>query len=273
VVDIVDADIIAQAIVDAAPDAIIHAAAMTDVDGCERDPEQADLVNHLGTRNVAQAADQCGAYLVAVSTDFVFPGTDAPYSEDAVPGPLSVYGTSKRAGEIAVLDASDTFAVARTAWVYGGQGKHFPRTVLNVLAARPEIEVVDDERGNPTFAGDLAEALVSLVALRLPGIAHLTNAGTTSRFSLAREVAAQAGLDPERVQPTTVAAFLKKYPLPAPRPADSALLNTRAASHHIELRPWQEALADYMPRLVSEFPPNQLPPERVPATHQGRNTE
>ncbi|HYJ13605.1 MAG TPA: dTDP-4-dehydrorhamnose reductase [Thermomicrobiales bacterium] len=273
VVDIVDAGIIAQAIADAAPDAIIHAAAMTDVDGCERDPEQADRVNHLGTKNVAQAAAQCGAYLVAVSTDFVFPGTDAPYSEDAVPGPLSVYGTSKRAGEIAVLEASDTFAVARTAWVYGGQGKHFPRTVLNVLAARPEIEVVEDERGNPTFAGDLAEALVSLVGLRLPGIVHLTNAGTTSRFSLAREVATQAGLDPQRVQPTTVAAFLEKYPLPAPRPADSALLNTRAATHHIELRSWQEALAAYMPRLVSEFPPNPTPPERAPRVPHGRNTE
>jgi dTDP-4-dehydrorhamnose reductase len=261
VVDIADDDAIARSISGAAPDAVIHAAAMTDVDGCERDPRQADLINHMGSASVARAAAQAGAYLVAVSTDFVFPGTDPPYGEDADPDPISVYGASKHAGEIAVLNASDSFAIARTAWVYGGQGKHFPRTVLGLLAARPEIEVVGDECGNPTFAGDLAKALVSLVALRLPGITHLTNEGTTSRFSLAQEVASQAGLDPQRVRPTTAAAFLEKYPLPARRPADSSLRNVRAAAHHISLRPWQQALTAYMPQLVNELQYSQATPK------------
>ena len=251
-IDITDAGAVNRAIMAAQPHAVIHAAAMTDVDGCEKDPEQADRVNHLGTANVARAAAQNDAWLIAVSTDFVFPGTDPPYAEDAPTNPISVYGASKLAGEAAVLAASDAFAVARTAWVYGGQGKHFPRTVLNLLNNRETIEVVADERGNPTFAGDLAEALVALAAHRPAGILHLTNDGTTSRYELAREAAALAGLDPERVRPTTVEAFLKQYPLPARRPTDSSLRNRRAAALGVRLRPWREALAAYVPTLVAE---------------------
>jgi len=251
--DIADAAALARAVDAARPDAIVHAAAMTDVDGCEKDAQRAEAINHLGARNVAGAAVRSGAYLLAVSTDFVFSGDNPPYAEDDRTDPISVYGASKLAGERAVLDASQAFAVARTAWVYGGKGKHFPRSMLNLLAARDEIEVVEDERGNPTFAGDLARALVGVVALRLPGIVHLTNHGTASRLELARAVASLAGLDPERVRPTTVAAFLEKYPLPARRPADSTLTNTRAAAHGVTLRPWHEALADYIPHLVAEL--------------------
>lgn len=252
-VDIADAEAVAQAIDRVQPDVVIHAAAMTDVDGCETDAEAADRINHLGAAHVARAAARTGAYLIAVSTDFVFSGAAPPYAEDAPADPISVYGASKRAGEIAVLKESERFAVARTAWVYGGKGKHFPRSILNLLAARPTIEVVEDERGNPTFAGDLAQALVRLAALRLPGIVHLTNEGSTSRFELAREVAALAGLDPERIRPTTVEAFLREYPLPACRPADSTLENTRASANGLVLRPWTEALADYLPTLVNEL--------------------
>lgn len=252
VVDITDADATSRTLDEARPYAVIHGAAMTDVDGCEREPELADQVNHLGARNVARAAASAGAWLVAVSTDFVFPGTTPPYTENDPPGPISVYGSSKLAGEQEVLAASDTFAVVRTAWVYGGVAKHFPRTVLNLLAARPTIEVVEDERGNPTFAGDLAEGLVALAAWRPAGVFHLTNSGIASRFELAREVAMLAGLDPERVQPTTVEAFLKQYPLPAKRPADSSLANDRAAALGITLRPWLQALTAYMPTLVAQ---------------------
>ncbi len=254
-VDITDARALDAAIDNARPDAIIHAAAMTDVDGCEKDAQRANQINHVGARNVALAAVRSGAYLVAVSTDFVFSGTASPYAEDAATDPISVYGASKRAGELSVLEASESFAIARTAWVYGGKGKHFPRSILNLLAARPTIEVVEDERGNPTFAGDLAQALVQLVSRRLPGIVHLTNEGTTSRFGLAREVASLAGLDSERIQPTTVEAFLQKYPLPALRPADSSLMNQRAAEHGVRLRPWPDALAHYIPHLAAELPP------------------
>lgn len=252
VVDITNGEAVSRAIDDARPDAIIHAAAMTDVDGCEKDPDAAESINHLGTRNIARAAATASVYLIAIGTDFVFSGTTPPYDEDAPTDPISVYGASKLAGERAVLDASDGFAVTRTAWVYGGQGKHFPRSILNLLDARDEITVVEDERGNPTFAGDLAQALVQVLALRQAGIMHLTNEGSTSRFELAREVAILAGLSPERVQPTTVEAFLRQYPLPARRPADSALVNRRAAACGVTLRPWREALASYIPQLTIE---------------------
>lgn len=253
-VDVTDRDAVHRAVDAARPDAIIHAAAYTDVDGCERDRERADLVNGQGSAIVAAAAVRSGAHMVMVSTDFVFPGDgDAPYSEDARPGPLSVYGASKRAGEVAVHAADPSFAVVRTAWLYGGAGKHFPRTVLTLLQNRDSIDVVDDEVGNPTFAGDLADALVQLVGIGAGGTFHLTNADSASRFDLAREVARVAGLDPERVRPISSAAFLASYPLPARRPADSRLFNTRAASLGITLRPWREAIGAYIPQLAADL--------------------
>lgn len=252
--DITDAGAIVRAFAAAAPDAVIHAAAWTDVDGAERNRAGAHRVNADGSANVAEAARAVGARLLAVSTDFVFPGSGgAPYAEDAAPDPVSEYGRTKRLGEEAVLATDPSFAVVRTAWVYGGAGKHFPRTVLAVLASRGAINVVDDEFGSPTFAGDLAEALVALLAAGGSGIFHLTNEGRTSRFDLARAVAVAAGLDPEAISPTTTAAFLKTYPLPAKRPADSTLANRRAAALGVRLRPWQDAVAAYVPRLVAEF--------------------
>jgi dTDP-4-dehydrorhamnose reductase len=252
--DITDATAVERAVTDAQPNAVIHAAAYTDVDGCERDPARAEAVNAEGSRNVASMAKAAGAYLIAVGTDFVFPGDGgAPYAEDAATRPLSVYGSSKLAGEEAVLAADPGFAVARTAWLYGGSGKHFPRTVLTVLRDRGGMEVVDDEAGNPTFAGDLAEALVSLLAARGAGVFHLVNAGRTTRFALAQAVAAAAGLDPGLITPTTTADFLAKYPLPARRPADSTLANLRAAALGVTLRPWFNAVTDHIPRLAAEL--------------------
>lgn len=246
VVDITDAAAVRAAFATARPDAVIHGAAYTDVDGCERNPDLAEAVNGAGAANVAAAARAVGAYLVAVGTDFVFPGDGgAPYAEDAPPDPVSVYGASKLAGERAVLAADPAFAVARTAWLYGGPGKHFPRTVVNMLRQRGGMEVVDDEAGSPTFAGDLATALAQLVAARGAGIFHLANAGRATRYQLARAVAAAAGLDPSLIRPTTTAAFLAKYPLPAKRPPDSTLVNTRAAALGIRLRPWPDALVAY----------------------------
>ncbi len=254
VADIADQSAIRDALVTAAPDAVVHAAAYTDVDGAERDPARADAVNNLGARHVAAASQEANAYLVAVGTDFVFAGDGgAPYDEDAPPAPLSVYGRSKLAGERAVLETDPRFAVARTAWLYGGPGKHFPRTVLTVLRDRGAIEVVDDESGSPTFAGDLAEALVALVAVGAAGLFHLANEGRTTRYALARCAAAAAGLDPGAVRPTTTAAFLAKYPLPATRPADSTLANRRAAALGIRLRPWSDALTAYAPALAAEL--------------------
>ncbi len=254
VADIRDRAQLAEVFERAQPNTIIHGAAYTDVDGCERAPELADAINRVGAENVAVLAAERGIRLIGVGTDFVFSGSGgAPYPEDAPPDPISVYGTSKLAGERAILAADARFAVARTAWVYGGQGKHFPRTVLTMLARHGRMEVVDDETGSPTFAGDLAEALVAVLPHRPSGILHLTNEGATSRFELARRVAEEAGQDPERIAPVSTEAFLAKYPLPAPRPANSTLANTRAAAMGIRLPPWDDAVSRYAPTLAAEL--------------------
>ncbi|MGC4190434.1 MAG: dTDP-4-dehydrorhamnose reductase [Thermomicrobiales bacterium] len=254
VVDLRDRDELAHAFGEIAPLAVIHAAAYTDVDGCERDPARADAVNHRASADLAELAADAGVWLLAAGTDFVFPGDGgAPYAEDARTGPRSVYGASKLAGEQAVLAADETFAVARTSWVYGGAGKHFPRTVLSVIAQRGGMEVVEDEIGGPTYAPDLAEAIARLLPHRPSGILHLANEGSVSRFGLAQAVVAAAGGDPAVVQPTTTEAFLAKYPLPATRPANSTLANTRAAAIGIRLPPWEDAVRRYAPVLAAEL--------------------
>jgi dTDP-4-dehydrorhamnose reductase len=253
-VDLAQREVALRALREAAPDAIIHAAACTDVDGIEREPARGETGNALATRHVAEGAAANGAYLVAVSTDMVFPGDGkAPYAEDAPTAPISAYGASKLAAEQAVLERDDAFAVARTAWLYGGAGKHFPRTVLTVLRDRGGMDVVDDEFGSPTFAGDLAEALVQLAAARGAGVFHVVNAGRASRFELARETARLAGFDAEWVRPVSTEEFLARYPLPARRLADSTLQNVRAARLGVRSRDWQAALAAYVPTLAAEI--------------------
>lgn len=254
VADIRDRTQLAKALDRIQPMAILHGAAYTDVDGCERDPALADAVNRTGSEHVATLAAERGIWLIGVSTDFVFSGNGgAPYPEDAPPDPISAYGASKLAGERAILTADPSFAVARTAWVYGGRGKHFPRTVLAMLAKHGKMEVVDDEVGCPTFAGDLAEALVTLLPHLPSGILHLTNEGATSRFTLARRVATEAGQDPGLIAPVSTKAFLAKYPLPARRPANSTLANTRAAAMGVRMPPWDDAVARYVPILAAEL--------------------
>ncbi len=253
-VDIADVRAVETAITDVHPTIVIHAAAYTDVDGCERDPNKADRVNHHGAANIARAAKELRAWLIAVGTDFVFSGSqEEPYSERATPDPVSVYGSSKLAGERAVLDADPAFAVARTAWVYGGAGKHFPRTVLTIVGDRGSMTVVDDEVSCPTFAGDLAEALVAAVDKRPAGILHLTNEGFINRYGLARAVVEAAGGDPEVIQPTTTEEFLSRYPLPAKRPVNSSLANNRARELGIRLPAWRDAIDRYVPALAREI--------------------
>ena len=252
-VDLAERDAAIRALWAAEPDLVIHAAACTDVDGVEREPWRGERSNARATQNVADAAKAAGAYVIAVSTDMVFPGDGgAPYAEEAQTAPVSEYGRSKLIAERAVLEADSRSAVARTAWLYGGTGKHFPRTVLSVLRDRGRIEVVDDEFGSPTYAGDLAEALVQLAIRRGEGIFHLVNEGRASRFTLARETARLAGLDPEHVIPVSTETFLTRFPLPARRPADSALRNLRAAALGIRLRDWREAVIEYVPVLAAE---------------------
>lgn len=236
------------------PEIIIHAAACTDVDGIELDPVRGLRGNVLASQNVGVAAKLTDAYLLAVSTDMVFSGTQAvPYEEDHAPDPVSQYGRSKLAAEQIILNESQSFGVARTSWLYGGAGKHFPRTVLSVLKSRGSMEVVDDEIGSPTFAGDLAVALIFLANARGAGVFHLANQGAVSRYGLAAATAEIAGLDPRSVTPTSTRKFLQDHPLPAKRPPTSPLRNRRGAERGADLPDWLDGLRRYVPLLASEL--------------------
>ncbi|MEA2828703.1 MAG: dTDP-4-dehydrorhamnose reductase [Actinomycetota bacterium] len=219
--DVGDRDRCMQMIGTFAPDAVVHAAAWTDVDGCQTDPDRAWRVNALGTRHVAEASRLVGARVCYVSTDYVFDGTgDRPYQEWDDTNPLSVYGRSKRAGE-AALGPDDT--VLRTSWVCGRHGHNFVKTVLRLVGAGQEMKVVDDQHGCPSFADDLAGMIYRLVVGHRPGLFHVTNQGPTTWYRFAADIAAAAGLDAGLVTPITTAALLP--PRPAPRPANSVLDN------------------------------------------------
>jgi len=219
--DVADRDQVLQAAGLVEPDAVVHAGAWTDVDGCELDADRAYQVNSLGTRHIVEGARMVGARVCYVSTDYVFDGTaSSPYREWDDPNPRSVYGRSKLGGE-RELDPGST--LVRTSWVCGLNGRNFVKTVLRLADERDELTVVDDQHGCPTFTPDLAEMIRRLVVARLPGTFHVTNQGSTSWFGFAREILAAAGLDPGRVRPIPTAGL--DPPRPAPRPANSVLDN------------------------------------------------
>jgi dTDP-4-dehydrorhamnose reductase len=222
------------------PTHVVHAAAATDVERCEREPSWAHAVNAEGTCRVAQACEAMGAWLLYVSTDYVFDGTKAsPYVETDSPAPLNVYGQSKRAGEVRVQAIAPRWAIVRTAWVYGHVGRNFVATILRRLQAGDQLTVVTDQIGSPTYAADLAEGITHLVARATMGTLHLTNSGSCSWFALAQAIAAAVGADPARVLPTTSAELA----LRARRPAYSVLANTTWHTLGLPpLRPWKTAL-------------------------------
>ena len=230
-----------RVIADPCPAWVVHAAAWTDVDGCERDPERAVLVNGEGTRRVAEACRTVGAGLVYLSTDYVFDGRKgAPYVETDPVSPLSAYARSKVAGEEAVRAVAPRWAIVRTAWLFGVSGKNFVKAIVEKAAAGGPVRVVDDQVGSPTYARDLAEAIAQLVSRGLTGTYHVTNAGSCSWHEFARAILKEAGLGHVPVAPLTTAELGR----PAPRPAFSVLANTAwAAAGLPPVRPWPEALA------------------------------
>lgn len=226
---------------EARPAWVVHAAAWTDVDGCERDPERANLVNGEGTRRVAGACRAVGAGLVYLSTDYVFDGRKgSPYVETDSVSPLSVYARSKVAGEEAVRSAAPRWAIVRTAWLFGVSGKNFVKTIVEKAAAGGPLRIVDDQVGSPTYARDLADAIGQLVSHELTGTYHVTNSGSCSWYAFTRAILEKAGLANVVVTPMTTAELGR----PAPRPAFSALANDAwAAAGLPPLRPWPDALA------------------------------
>ncbi|MBQ9042205.1 MAG: dTDP-4-dehydrorhamnose reductase [Eggerthellaceae bacterium] len=231
-------------------DLVVNCAAVTNVDGCEADEEGARRVNALGAENVARAACSCGAKVVHVSTDYVFPGTDpVARAEDDEVGPISAYGRTKLAGERLVMAACPRSFVVRTAWLYGYVGRNFVKTMLRLARENGKISVVADQYGNPTSANDLAYEILKLALTDGYGVYHCTNGGTCSWFDFAGAAVDMAGVPCEK-EALTSAEYKRRFPNSADRPAHSSLDNARLrATIGDEMRPWREALETYMANL------------------------
>lgn len=244
--DIGDRDAVHATIVGARPDVVVNAAAWTAVDACESDPERATRDNADAVRWVREACDEVGAHLVHVSTDYVFDGTlDRPYREDDATNPLSVYGRSKLAGEIA---AGPDATIVRTSWVCGEHGANMVKTVLRFMFERPTLSFVADQRGCPTFTADLAPLLRRLGLGGFSGVYHATNQGAVSWFEFVQDIVEAAGGDRAMVLPITTAEL--QPPRPAPRPANGVLENAALAAAGVPLlRHYREPLAELVAAL------------------------
>lgn len=223
------------------PDVVVNCAAWTDVDRAEVAEEQALAVNGAGAGSIARGAAANGAWTIHISTDYVFDGRKhEPYVESDPPAPLSAYGRSKLAGELAVARAApDRHTIVRTAWLFGVGGRCFPQTILRLAAEREELTVVDDQVGTPTFTGHLAGALLQLGELRLPGIVHVAGGGECSWWQFARAVVELAGM-PTEIKPGHTHALERA----APRPRYSVL---RSARPQAPILPhWRAGLEEFM---------------------------
>jgi dTDP-4-dehydrorhamnose reductase len=245
--DITDAAAVQGALERIQPDAVLNCAAWTDVDGAETHVEQAHAVNADGAGNLARAAALAGLPLVHVSTDYVFSGeacvdsSGAPraYVESDPTGPRSVYGQSKLAGELQVLDASPRHTVVRSAWLFGIGGRNFAETMLKLAHEREAVQVVTDQVGCPTWTGHLAPALLGLLERDVSGLVHLAGAGQISWNGFAAEIFRQAEVDC-----CVESAATADMQRPAPRPAWSVLESQR--EDVLPLPPWQDGLAGYL---------------------------
>lgn len=249
--DICDEAAMARMLDDARPGLVVNCAAFTRVDDCETRVDDAMRINGQGAGVLARHAARVGAGFIHLSTDYVFDGRGTrPYREDDATAPmatLSAYGRSKLAGELAVAAAHPDALIIRTAWVYGPNGPGFPNAILRAAREKPRLKVVHDQTGSPTYAPDLAQAIVELATRRAKGIVHVTNDGTCTWFEFATEIVRLAGLSTP-VDPCTT----EEFPRPARRPAYSVLDNGRYDSLvGRPLRPWREAIAQFIRDLPS----------------------
>jgi dTDP-4-dehydrorhamnose reductase len=244
--DLRDRNHVREVIRESHPDWTILSAAYTDVDGCEAKPDLAFAVNCDGAVNVAEAARDAGSRLLFISTDYVFDGTKrTPYETTDARNPTSSYGQSKARAEERLLGILPEVCIARTSWLFGHGGKCFPATILKLASTRPEISVVNDQRGSPTFTRDLASALLQLCRASAQGIVHVTNSGDCTWYEFAGEIVRQSGL-PALVKPVTTAEF----PRPARRPAYSVLSPSSLHAYNVHLPQWQDALSRYLAPAV-----------------------
>lgn len=241
--DVTNRVAVGQAIAGLRPQVVFHCAAFTDVDGSAIDPARAYRVNGLGTQNVALAAEACGAALAYISSNEVFDGTKtAPYFEFDQPNPINPYGRSKLAGEWYASRLCSRFYIIRTAWLYRSGGRNFIHAIQRSADTHGRLRVVTDESATPTWVEDLADALLKLIQTGRCGLYHLTNAGYCSRFEFAHKILELTGRSGIPIEPITRA----EYPRPSRPPAFTALANTAAAALGITLRPWEEALEDFL---------------------------
>jgi dTDP-4-dehydrorhamnose reductase len=225
------------------PDWIIVSAAYTDVDGCERNPELAFEVNATGVENVARAAELVAARIFLVSTDYVFDGKGKrPYETHDPVAPLNVYGASKAAGEAALRNSHSSWCIGRTSWLFGVHGPSFPEKIIRAAESRPELSVVNDQIGSPTYTRDLAGAIRDLILKDARGTVHITNEGTCSWFDFACEILSQSG----RVSIPVVPITTDQSERPARRPHYSVLSPASLHACGIRTRPWQEALHSFL---------------------------
>lgn len=240
--DIRDPQQVANAVQRTRPDWIVIAAAYTDVDGCESNREIAFDVNCNGAVNVATAAKKHGARVLFLSSDYVFDGTsNTPYEVDDTRGPRSVYGQTKAEAEVKIREIIPDACIVRTSWLFGEGGKCFPDTILKLATNRSTIDVVNDQRGCPTYAADLAQAIAQLCQRDARGIVHATNRGDCTWFEFAREIVTQAGLT-TTVKATTTDKFVR----PAERPKYSILSSSSLEKYAIKMPHWQDALKRYL---------------------------
>jgi dTDP-4-dehydrorhamnose reductase len=227
------------------PEWIVLAAAYTDVDGSERDPDGAFAVNAKGTENVAVIARKYGAKVLYVSTDYVFDGkSNRPYESTDPIAPINTYGESKARGEKAIQDNLQDWCIVRTSWLFGASGSSFPEKILRAAETRPELSVVSDQVGSPTFTRDLASAIRQLIHAEARGFVNVTNSGTCSWFEFASEILRQAGkTNPVKPINTVQAARAAK------RPAYSVLSPAALHALGIKVRDWREALPPYLHEL------------------------
>ncbi len=240
--DIRDAGQVRSAVDRTRPDWLVLAAAYTDVDGCESHQELAFSVNRDGAVHVAKAAKQAGARMLFLSSDYVFDGTKtSPYETGDARNPQSVYGRSKAEAEVRLLELLPEVCIVRTSWLFGMGGKCFPDTILKLATSRPSLDVVNDQRGCPTYTVDLAKAIIHLCRKGATGIVHVTNAGDCTWFEFAREIVKSAGLATE-VRPVST----QQMPRPARRPAYSVLSASSLRRWEFEMPAWPNALQRYV---------------------------
>jgi len=241
--DITDLDAVRQAIGIVSPAVLINCAAWTDVDGCESNEIEALRVNGEAPGRLARICQEAGVVLVHFSTDYVFDGTAThPYTEDDPVHPVSAYGRSKLAGEVAIRETGAAHLILRTQWLYGSRGKNFVDTILLRAAAGEPLRVVNDQHGAPTYARELAAATLAAIAKGIRGTYHAANSGACTWYDVARAALALADMDPDAVTPVATA----EIPRPARRPAWGVLDTIRLERAGVRLSPWREALETYI---------------------------